>query len=196
MEVRYLKHDIWERIVHWLMALSVILLIISGLNIRFPGLLPWVTMNTYRFIHFVSMYVLIFSWIFHIYHTLFVEFKTETIRWRDIKGIPGVLKYYLFVTDTLPPYEKYNPLQKFTYNLVWILILVQVLTGLALYWPKALPWLVDAFGGLMVARTLHDFMNYIFIVYLIVHVYLILTEDIRALWAMFHGYYYRQVTSR
>ncbi len=193
MEERYLKHDIAERIVHWLMALSCIFLILSGLNIRYPGLIPVGDMNTARFTHFVSMYVLIFSFVFHVYHTLVVEFKEEITGLEDIKKMPAVLRYYLFLSDVHPLYTKYNPLQKLTYNLLWVMILIQIITGAVLYWPSALMGLSNALGGLMAARMLHNFMNYLFIAFLIVHVYMVLLEDIRGLWAMFHGYYYRRV---
>ncbi len=192
MEERYLRHDLPERIVHWLMAISVILLILTGLNIRYPGIIPALDMNGSRYIHFVSMYVLIFSWIFHIYHTLRMERQGEVFSWQDIKQLPGTIKYYLFLTDVHPVYIKYNPLQKLAYNVVWLLILVQVVTGLVLYWPHTFMGLADMFGGLMAVRILHDFMTYVFISFLLVHVYLILTEDIRTLWAMFHGYYFRR----
>jgi Ni/Fe-hydrogenase 1 B-type cytochrome subunit len=195
MEERYLRHDASERIVHWLMALSITLLIISGLSIRFPGFLGWGTMNTARFIHFIFMYVLIFSWIFHVYHTLRVECKEEIIGVNDIKGFPRILKYYLFLSDDHPLYTKYNPVQKLAYNILWILILIQVVTGLALYWPEKFMGFTHALGGIMAFRILHDFLTYIFISFIIVHVYMALLEDVRSVWAMFHGYYYRKTSS-
>ncbi len=194
MEERYLRHDLGERVIHWLMALSVIALILTGLNIRFPGCIPWGTMDTSRFIHFVSMYVLIFSFIAHVYHTLVMERAAEIFNVKDLGGLWGTLKYYLFLTDEHPVIsEKYNPLQKLSYNVLWLMILVQIVTGLPLYWPSELMWLSSIFGGLMALRILHDFMNYVFIAFLLAHVYIVLTDDIRAFWAMFHGYYYRKV---
>lgn len=191
MGERYLKHDMLERIIHWVMALSVILLILSGLNIRFPGLIPWGNMNSSRFIHFISMYALIFAWLAHTYHILAIEFKTEIVNWNDIKGIPEIIRYYLFLTDTHPVYTKYNPLQKLSYNFVWVMILIQVITGVLLYWPASAMGITNYFGGLMAVRILHDFMTYLFISFTIVHLYLILSEDIRSLWAMIQGYSYR-----
>ncbi len=193
MEERYLRHDLSERIVHWFMAISCILLILSGLNIRYPGIIPWGDMNTTRFVHFVSMYVLIFSFVFHVYHTLATEFRDEITGWEDIKKIPAVLKYYLFLSDVHPVYTKYNALQKLTYNILWVMILIQIVTGAVMYWPSTFMGLADALGGLMAVRILHNFMNYLFIAFLIIHIYMIVLEDIRGLWAMFHGYYYRRV---
>jgi Ni/Fe-hydrogenase 1 B-type cytochrome subunit len=195
-EERYYKHDIAERVIHWLMALSIIFLILSGLYIRFPGICTWVTMNTARFIHFISMYVLIFSWIAHTYHTVMIEWEDEIAGWKDLKAVPGIIKYYLFLTDEHPFYAKYNPLQKIFYNIVWFFVLIQIITGLPMYWPDKLMWFSNALGGIMALRILHDFMTYVFIIFMIFHVYMILLEDIRILWAMFHGYYYRRVEDR
>jgi Ni/Fe-hydrogenase 1 B-type cytochrome subunit len=175
------------------MVLSIIALILSGLYIRFPGTIPWATMNTARFIHFVSMYVLIFSWIAYTYHTLRIEWSDEVTGCKDLKAMPGVLKYYLILTDEHPVSTKYNPIQKISYNIVWFFILVQIITVLPLYWPSELMWLTAILGGPMAIRILHDFMTYLFIAFLFIHVYLVLTDDIRSLWAMFHGYYYRKV---
>jgi Ni/Fe-hydrogenase 1 B-type cytochrome subunit len=192
MEERYLKHDLFERVTHWVMALSVIVLILTGLNIRFPGCLPWADMNTSRFFHFIAMYALIFSWLAHIYHTVIAERATELFYPSELKKIPGVVKYYLFISDEPPRFLKYNPMQKLMYNGIWVLIFIQVATGILLYWPKSFMGITNALGGLMAMRMLHDFMTYVFISFIIVHVYLVLVGDIRGLWAMFHGYYFRR----
>ncbi|HHL39488.1 MAG TPA: hypothetical protein ENJ37_03175 [Deltaproteobacteria bacterium] len=192
MEERYLRHDLAERIVHWVMALSVLLLMGSGLNIRYPGLIPAGDMNGARSLHFISMYALVFSWLFHVYHTLAVERRTEIFGVSDLRNLPRTAAYYLFLADEPPAFVKYNPLQKLTYNLLWALIFVQALTGFGLYWPARLMAVNELMGGLMAVRMLHDFLMYVFASFIIVHLYLVLTEDIRALWAMFHGYYYRR----
>jgi Ni/Fe-hydrogenase 1 B-type cytochrome subunit len=192
-EERYLKFDIAERFIHWCMALSIIALIITGLNIRYPGLIFGMTMNTARLIHFVSMYVLIFAWIAHVYHTLVIERAEEITGVKDLKALPAMLKYYLFISDEHPLYTRYNPLQKIAYNLMWVFIFIMIITGLPMYWPDKLMWLTEMLGGIMALRILHDFMTYIFITYLLFHVYMVVTEDIRSLWSMFHGYYYRRV---
>lgn len=193
MEKRYYKHDIFERVTHWVMAASVFALIGSGLNVRYPGCIPWGDMNSSRFVHFVAMYALIFSWMAHIYHTVVMERAEELFCPKDLRKIPGVIKYYLFLSDEMPPYPKYNPLQKLMYNGLWLMILVQVATGLILYWPARFMGAADLLGGLMAVRILHDFMTYVFISFIIAHVYLVLVEDIRGLWAMVHGYYFRKV---
>ncbi len=188
-ETSYLKHDLMERVIHWAMALSCITLIVTGLAIRFPGILIIDEMNCVRFYHFVSMYVLICSFVAHLYHTLTVEFKNEIFCFDDLKKLPQTIKYYLFISKELPEHTKYNPLQKLSYNFVWVLILLQILTGAPMYWPDKLFALTEFFGGIMAVRVLHDFITYIFISFLIAHVYLVLSEDIKSLWAMITGYY-------
>ena len=189
----YLKHSLYERAVHWVMAVSVVLLVLSGLNIRFPGLIPWGfgTMNSARFVHFVSMYALIFAWFAYTVHLVFDEFKTEVIGADDIKGLPNMIRYYFFLSGRHREYPRYNPLQKLSYNIVWVMVLVQVVTGAGMYWPTRTMGLASYVGGLMALRVLHDFMTYIFISYTIVHVYLVFSSDIRDFWAMINGYRYR-----
>ncbi len=187
-EKRVLKHDIFERITHWVLAFSVIILIVSGLSIRYPGSFGFKTMNGARYIHFIFMYALIFSTLFHIYHSFVAEFKNDIFKPSDIKGLGPVIKYYLFLSDTLPPHEKYNALQKLTYNLLWILIILQALTGIVLYVPLKFEGLTLLFGGLMSARVLHDFLTYIFIAFIISHLYLVLSEGVSSVWTMITGY--------
>jgi Ni/Fe-hydrogenase 1 B-type cytochrome subunit len=191
MGERYLKHSLFERVTHWVMALAVILLVSSGLNIRFPGLVPWGEMNSARFVHFVSMYALIFSWLAYTVHLVFDEFRTEVVRPADIRGLPAMIRYYLFLSRTRPEYPRYNPLQKLSYNIVWVMVLIQIITGAMLYWSSETMRAADYLGGLMAIKVLHDFMTYLFISYIIVHVYLVLSSDIRDLWAMINGYRYR-----
>lgn len=189
---RYLKHDLAERLLHWVMAVTVIMLILTGLYIRFPGILPFDGMNSARSIHFISMYVLVFTTIAHIYHTFKLEFKNEIFCPSDFKGLIEIIKYYTFLSDELPRFEKYNAIQKLSYHGVWILIIIQAVTGFAMYWPDKLMWLTSNLGGVMALRILHNFVSYVFICFIMVHVYMVFLAGVKTVTAMITGYHYRE----
>jgi Ni/Fe-hydrogenase 1 B-type cytochrome subunit len=136
------------------------------------------------------MYALIFSWL-ALPCTWYSMSSGPRSCAQPHKGLPAFIKYYLFLSGTRPEYPRYNPLQKLSYNIVWVMVLIQIITGAMLYWSSETMRAADYLGGLMAIKVLHDFMTYLFISYIIVHVYLVLSSDIRDLWAMINGYRYR-----
>lgn len=199
MAERYYKHDLIERVIHWTLAVSCVLLILSGFQLSFPsvetgpGFKVFGTINTARFVHFLAMYIFGAAAAVWIYQFLALRkyqglwlYRAE---WRNF--LPTV-SYYLFLRAEKPSYEKYNPLQRLTYLLIMLLAVLQTLWGFGLYWQQALWGPNEIFGGVLNVRALHRLTSWLFTGFLIVHLYLVLTEDIRSLWAMLHGYGYRK----
>ena len=87
-------------------------------------------------------------------------------------------KYYLFMRKSHPVGAKYNPLQKGTYMMWLVLIVLQAITGFALWTNTAeffLP-LTYAVGGPDIIRIAHYLIMWLFIVTTLVHIYLSLAE--------------------
>ncbi len=194
------EHPVTAMVLHWLHLLSLFVLIFTGIYIHFP----WFpgAMGVMRQWHFVSMWIFIATTVVRVYWAFFGTGSAprgSTVKERDAdfflpeaanKGeFLQTVRYYLFLRRTHPRSGKYNPLQKAAYNVVPFLVLVQAVTGLAIFSPTARYFdaLTSAVGGLAQMRALHYLMMFVFIVFLLVHVYLGLAEDIAEFPAMFFG---------
>jgi Ni/Fe-hydrogenase b-type cytochrome subunit len=196
-EERYYKHDTVERFTHWTHMADTILLILSGLQIHYPGFSVFGSMITARFVHMVSGYLFIFLGILHVYFFFALgKNKIAMPDFTDFEEIGPVLRYYLFLDKTKPDYAKYNVLQKFSYAGLFVVSFLQTILGFALYWPAALAPVLSLFGGAVSVRIWHTIIMWVFLSFTAVHVYLVLTEDIRLVKAMVDGHYFRRVADK
>lgn len=191
---------VWElpvRIYHWLNALAIIVLIITGLYIGDPLAVQsnkeaanTFNMGYMRFIHFVAAYIFLFNFVFRIYWG-FVGNKYAN--WRNF--IPTNARFWkefwhVIKIDILMMKEKehlnvgHNAVAGFTYFLTFIAFLVQCLTGFGLYssmsqwwFPKLFAWVPAVFGGDIVTRQVHHWATWFFILFTLVHVYLVFYHD-------------------
>ncbi len=192
---------VWElpvRIFHWLNALAIVVLCVTGYLIgNPPALMSSVeASNRYlfgiiRFLHLSAAYIFIFNFIFRIYWG-FVGNKYA--QWRNF--IPTNRRYFkeiwkVFRIDILlkPRTEHlsvgHNALAGFMYFLVFLASAFMVLTGFGLFadmstwWlPKFFGWVPALFGGSeFTVRNWHHAMMWFFIVFTIIHVYLVFYHD-------------------
>lgn len=188
------------RIEHWWHVAAMVGLIASGFYIHMPYMAGGgETMAWMRFIHFVSMYVLIFGLIFRVYlafnngeHT---DWKEMFPLPRNLKGIPDMLAFYLFMKDTHGDYGKYNPLQGTAYFVMGLVIIVMTCTGFALYdgWlSSSFAWVLPLLGGEHVTRIVHYLGMWVLICLTLVHLYFVIRQDMlekdRTLMSMIDGY--------
>lgn len=179
------------RIEHWVRVLAIVVLSVTGFYIHWPyltagpdsSIMAWM-----RFSHFVGAYILVLGLVVRLYLAFGSKFYTD---WRDygilrnLRNIPDIVSYYLFVKDTHQPYPRYNPLQAFTY-LFWVfLILFLTLTGFALYRgsvfgilaaPDSFLWVRDLLGGESYTRIWHFFGMWVFIITGVIHTYMATLE--------------------
>ena len=192
---------LWQwpvRAMHWAAAVSVILLVVTGLFIGRPyfasaerSTTPFL-MGTMRFLHFAAAAVLVATAIVRIYW-LFAGNRFE--RWRalfpvrpsDWVNLFKQVKYYLMIhPERAPHYLGHNPLQQLSYTAIYGVAAIQVITGFALYGqsnPDGLiyastNWIGPLFGGMPVVRFVHHVMTWVFLIFLPIHVYLALRADI------------------
>jgi len=190
---RIRNHDIIERVGHWIHLVNMVLLILSGIQIHAPWFNVFGSMNTARLVHFVDMYVFLFIGVFHVYQFFAAgKWRTAGPTLSNLKSTGGTIKYYLFLTDRKPLFNKYNPLQIITYFLLFAISAVQAVLGFALYWPMRLPVVVDAFGGLMGVRQAHYILAWVFIAFTAAHLYLVLTQPLTLTRSMVTGSYWRR----
>lgn len=191
---------VWElpvRIYHWLNAASILVLVATGFYIGDPLAIMsnkeatnQFVMGTIRFLHFVAAYIFLFNFIFRLYWG-FVGNKYA--QWHQF--IPRNKKFLqeiwqIIRIDILQLNGKehvgigHNALAGFIYFLTFIAFLVQILTGFGLYantsqwWlPQLFVWVKPLFGGDFELRAIHHWAMWFFILFSIIHVYLVFYHD-------------------
>ena len=190
MKVMEERHPLWIRIFHWINAVSIILLMWTGYYIHAPhSFRVFSNMDTPRMLHFGMAYLLLVGVIGRVYYAI-VTGDSKNIVFRPIKdtrNFPSMIKYYLFMTDSHPDYGKYNPGQKMMYTNWLIMVLLQIITGFILYKPHLFPALGAFLGGLIAVRVIHYVVTWLFLLSVVVHVYLDISEGIPVLKSMFTG---------
>ncbi len=200
----YKRVYVWElavRFFHWTTVLSLTVLVITGFIIANP---PSFNLNTepvhsywfgyVRLIHFAFAYLLIANLLFRIYWAFA---GNQFAKWYNFipytkkhwENIMHVLKYDILL---LPKKDHrlsdlsvgHNALAAFAYFLMTLLFLIQAATGLALiadnshwWFPKMFLWVKDWLGGDIPTRYIHHLFTWFFMLFVIVHVYLVLFHD-------------------
>jgi Ni/Fe-hydrogenase b-type cytochrome subunit len=191
---------LWERplrIMHWLAALCLVVLAVTGLFIGRPYFVPSgdpesaFLMGWFRFIHFIAAAVLVMTAIVRLYW-LFMGNRFERwpalfpLRRRDLGNLVKVVKFYLMIhPERAPRYLGHNPLQQLSYTGIYLAGALSVITGFALY-GQADPggffyvmfnWVNTLFGGGPVVRFIHHVLTWVFLIFIPIHVYLALRAD-------------------
>lgn len=167
-------HTLTARLLHWTIAVVIGLLIITGLYIRNPLVYSFfASMDAARKLHFIFMFLLISGSIIRVYYTcLNRDYRQVFFRIRDFKQLPDVIKYYLFLRDSMPGKGRYNAGQKVIYNGWVLLIILQAATGFILYSPDNLINYSNLLGGPVMVRQIHFLITWIFIITIFVHMYM------------------------
>ena len=188
------------RFTHWMRALMITILIVSGYYLAYVFLSPSVSdrptlflQAKWRFVHIVAGFVLIGVTIFKSY-LFFFDFhsKKELVSFKDIFNIKiwiAQIKFYLFLGDQPHIRGVYNPLHLVAYVTFYICLFFVCLTGVMLYshvYHEGLgaifamfDRLEPIFGGLSEVRTIHHLcMNYI-LIFVPIHVYMVIFNSIK-----------------
>lgn len=198
--IPYRRVYVWElpvRIYHWLNALCIVVLCVTGYVIGNPqaifnaneayqqGWFGWV-----RFIHFAASYIFFFNFLFRIYWGFvgnryakwdrFILYRPQQWKelWETIKV--DIIQAKVHGRAVIG----HNNLAGFSYFVSFLIFLLQALTGFALYssmsdafLPQLFVWAVPLFGGDAQVRQWHHLFMWFFIVFTIVHVYLVFYHD-------------------
>ncbi|MES2413297.1 MAG: cytochrome b/b6 domain-containing protein [Pseudomonadota bacterium] len=173
----------WLRIMHWLNAIAVIVLIMSGwqiynatafLGFSIPkeitlggwlgGAIQW---------HFAAMWLLFFNGIGYLVFNvitkrLFQKFFPLTPK-AIFSDILAALKGKLSHDDP----KKYNAVQKASYLFVMVAITVLILSGLVLWKSVQFPILRELMGGYEGARLVHFFAMALLSAFIVVHLVMV-----------------------
>lgn len=195
-------HPVPVRLWHWINAVSFLVLIITGLQIRYREYINLMTFRNAVDIHNIFGFILIgnyFIWL--LYYIFSGKIKIYIPPLNVKKFILGSIKqaryygYGIFMGEENPhhpmPDNKFNPMQQAAYLAIMLLLIpLQLVTGLLLYDVKMFSNWIQLFGGVKIVDTIHVFLFLFFTSFLFVHVYLATlghtaTAHIKA---MFTGY--------
>jgi len=182
---------------HWINALAIVVLCITGYLIGNPPAIQsaaeashsyWFGIN--RFIHFVAAYIFFFNFIIRIYWGFvgnkYANWKSFIPTNMDFfKEMWEVIKIDIFLQkDKEHMSVGHNPLAGFIYFLTFVAFGIQCLTGFGLYasmsdfWlPQLFAWVPAVCGGDFCIRQIHHIAMWFFILFTIVHVYLVFYHD-------------------
>jgi len=174
----------WVRVVHWINAVAMILMIMSGWQIynasplfsfKFPGSITlggWLAGALLW--HFAAM------WLLMVNGLVYVVLGLATGRFRK-KLLPitpaGVIAdTRAALTGKLSHADltTYNYVQKLLYAGIIVVGIVVVLSGLSIWKPVQLQYLTALFGGYDIARYVHFVCMALIVAFLVVHIALAL----------------------
>ncbi|HTO92891.1 MAG TPA: Ni/Fe-hydrogenase, b-type cytochrome subunit [Bacteroidota bacterium] len=191
---------VWQlpvRLYHWVNALAVLALAVTGYLIGSPLAVANASEASFsywfgiaRFIHFVAAFVFFFNFLFRIYwgfvgNTFARWHNFLPFRKAQLREAADVLRVDI-LQATAEPLESigHNSLAGFTYFLTFLAFLFQSVTGFGLYaamsdsWlPRMFAWIVPLMGGDFAVRQWHHVMMWFFVLFTIVHVYLVFYHD-------------------
>ncbi len=184
---------VWElpvRAAHWGVALSLLVLTITGLYIAHPiPLLPASFRDTYSmgWVRTVHLYAATVFGISVVFRIVWMFMGNKYSHWDKFipmhrkrwAGLIPTLRFYLFNLQKPPGFVGHNPLAGIVYTGIFILYILQMLTGFALYSAMAhvnspfhhVGWLVPLFGGLQTAKWIHHVIMWMLLGFAGHHVY-------------------------
>lgn len=177
-------HPLPVRIWHWVNALGFILLILTGVHIRYADVLQLVSFPTAVRIHNWTGAVLIANYLVWLSFYLFTDkitvYHPELNPRKYYRDMLRQIVYYGYGIFKGAPnphhasaYHKFNPLQAITYQIVMLIVVpVQFYTGVLLWDLERFAGSVALLGGVRVVATIHVSLFIFFIAYLCGHVYL------------------------
>ncbi len=197
---------VWQvpvRIWHWLMAVCMVVLGITGYLIGSP--LPSVggeASNSFlfgyiRFAHFAAAYIFSVTFVLRLVWVVVGNTYAREIFLVPLKmlqpgwwgGLLDQAKYYLFLKPDARPWQGHNPLAMAAMFFMYVLGTVfMIVTGFALYgeglgmgsWAYTMfsSWALPLLGYSMNVHTLHHLGMWYLVIFTLVHVYMVIREDI------------------
>ena len=189
-------HPGWVRVTHWINALAMVIMIMSGWRIYnaaplFPFVFPeWITIGGWLAgaldWHFAAMWLLVVNGL--VYLVLGIASGRFRRKLLPIRASEVIADARAALAGRLSHADLavYNAIQKLAYLGVVLAGIVIVLSGLAIWKPVQLQELTSLFGGYEPARYVHFFAMATIVGFLTVHIIMTLLVP-RSLRAMIIG---------
>lgn len=163
------RYSLWNRLNHWLVAISFVLLVLSGLPFFHPffwsltGLFGGPTMT--RILHpWIGLFMAVMFLILAISF-----FRESLMRRHDIQWIKQIQDVLSNRADKLPPVGKNNAGQKLVYWIMLSSITLLLITGVLIWQPvigQAVPITLRRLASMG-----HAYVAFLAIITLIIHIY-------------------------
>jgi cytochrome b subunit of formate dehydrogenase len=163
----YLRMTVNERIQHITLAVSFILLVITGFMLRFPDAW-WVrhirdlSENAFEMrslLHRIAAVVMVAVSLYHIYYVAFTNRGRQLIKdllpvYKDLADAIGIAKFNLGFSKIKPKLDRFSYVEKAEYwALIWGTI-VMTITGVIMWFDNTFMGLLTKLGW-DIARTIH-----------------------------------------
>ena len=172
------------RIWHWLNALGFVVLILTGTNIRYSHMFNVMSFETAIKTHNWVAFAVIanyFIWlVFYLFSDRITVYHPE-LNFRKFfdKAFKQIMYYGYGIfrgaksPHKVVPYDKFNPMQSITYQIVMLLVVpAQFITGLMMWDIKRFEGMIELLGGLEVINTVHVLIYIFFISFTMIHAYM------------------------
>jgi Ni/Fe-hydrogenase 1 B-type cytochrome subunit len=180
------------RLYHWCFALSIVVLVVTGLYIHYPwsntmleGSRSFPVANM-RYIHFLAGFVFtaamlarIFLWFFGNRQERIWDFIPVTPS--NIKNLFSTLKYYTYLSDEHDHRAGHNVLAGIFYLITFVVAILQIISGFYLLYPESVFWQgkgLMLFGAQQQGRYLHYLFMWYFMFFAAIHVYIVVWNDL------------------
>jgi thiosulfate reductase cytochrome b subunit len=186
------EHPLVIRWCHWILGVSVLVLIFSGWQIfwAFPSFGPKIPQRD--FIHLPRSLMLggwlagglqwhfTFIWIYAISGAVYLAYQIASGRFRillftpaDVPGVWPMIRHYFLFGSKPPQAQPYNPLQKLAYTTAVTLGILALLSGMAIYNPVQFSFLAMLIGGFHWARVWHFAVMTAFLAFIAGHLIMV-----------------------
>jgi thiosulfate reductase cytochrome b subunit len=183
----------WVRIVHWINAVAMVLMIMSGWQIynasplfsfSFPGSVTlggWLGGGIMW--HFAAMWLLMVNGLAYLVTGLATGRFRKKLLPISATGLLGDTKAALTGSLSHDDLTKYNHVQKLLYVGIIVVGILIVLSGLSIWKPVQFQYLTALFGGYDVARYVHFVMMASIVGFLVIHIALslLVPKSLRAM---------------
>ena len=172
------------RIWHWLNALGFVTLILTGTHIRYADRFNLMSFETAVKTHNWVAFAVIanyFVWLgFYLFSDRITNYHPELNVKKFFDKAFKQMMYYgygIFKGEKSPhkvvPYDKFNPMQSITYQIVMLLVVpTQFATGLMMWDVKRFEGVIAMLGGLGVVNTVHVLIYIFFVSFTMIHAYM------------------------
>lgn len=193
-------YDAYRRFWHWLQAISVLVLLATGLVIHRPDLFGAISFPAMVTLHNILAVILVVNAALSLFYHVATERMREYIP-RPYGFIDDSMRqtmYYvsgIFKGEAHPfekrPDDRMNPIQKLTYfGILNVLLPLQIATGAAMWGMQHWPEVATRLGGLPLLAPFHTLLAWLFGSFIVGHVYLTTTgaTPLEAIRGMVTGY--------
>jgi len=170
------------RVWHWVNACGFVVLIFTGMQIRYAEMLSFMTLPHAIAVHNYTGFIVMadfFIWL--VYYLASGKVRVYIPDQRNLAAlILKQVQYYgygIFVGKPNPhistPENKFNPLQQLVYlGIMFVFLPAQMMSGLFLWQVKKYEEYINLLGGIKLLDTVHVLLFFFFTSYLFLHCYL------------------------